>query len=377
MNNYTFQPIPAKYCYFRNMKRIVIAPDSFKECLPAREVAASMAQAARSRWPDFEVVELPLADGGEGTLDVLAAALEAELRWADVHDPLGRPVQARYAVKGEAAVIETAQAVGLNLLAPSERNPLKASSRGLGELLLQAWQDGCRHFIIGLGGTATCDGGKGMLEVSGIEALKGARFELLSDVDAPFVGPRGAARVFAPQKGATLRDVEVLEQQMLAQAKNLFRETGVDVADLPGAGAAGGLGGAFIAFFGARLYPGIDRILDLVHFEEQLIGASLVITGEGKSDTQTLMGKVPYGVLLRVRKAGRGIPAALLSGRIEDRAVLARAGFGPIVEVSPRDLPLRAALAPETTRRNLLHAVSTLPPTCVGDANYAKSAQNA
>ena len=339
--------------------RIVIAPDSFKECLPARQVAEAIAEAARERWPEAEVVELPLADGGEGTLDVLADG--ATIRTVQVSDPPGRPVWAHYAVSGETAVIETAQAVGLNLLAPAERNPLKASSRGLGELLLKAWQDGCRHFIIGLGGTATCDGGKGMLAVPGIEALKAARFELLSDVDAPFVGPKGAARVFAPQKGATPLDVEVLEQQMFAQAGKLFEETGVDLSNLPGAGAAGGLGGAFIAYFGAMLYPGIDRVLDLIHFDEQLKGASLVITGEGKSDIQTLMGKVPYGVLQRVRKSGSGIPVALFSGRIEDRAALEHAGFGPIVEVSPRNLPLQEALKPGTCRNNLRQAILAFP----------------
>ena len=205
-----------------------------------------------------------------------------------------------------------------------------------------------------LGGTATCDGGAGMLSVPGIERLKGSRFELLCDVDAPFVGPTGAARVFAPQKGATPADVEVLEERMLLQASRLLASTGIDVSSLPGAGAAGGLGGACMAYFGAERHRGIDRVLDLVHFSEAIRGASLILTGEGKSDAQTLMGKVPMGVLQRAD----GCRVALLSGRIEDRAALEQAGFGPVVEVSPRTLPLREALCPATAARNLRQAVS-------------------
>ena len=329
--------------------RIIVAPDSFKECLPSPQVAASLGAGARARWPEAEVVELPLADGGEGTLDILAKALQATPMTAVVHDPLGRPVQARYAISDHTAIIEVAQAVGLSLLAPEERNPLKASSTGLGELLLAAHENGCNHYIIGMGGTATCDGGAGMLAVPGMEALRGARLELLCDVDAPFLGPKGAARVFAPQKGASPEDVEVLEDRMRKQAAKLLVQTGVDVSCLPGAGAAGGLAGALVAAFGADIKKGIDRILDLVHFRDMAAGADLVITGEGKSDAQTLMGKVPMGVL---QNAG-STPVALLSGRIEDRTRLQEAGFNPIVEVSPRSLPLAQAMTPTVTADNL------------------------
>ena len=329
--------------------RIIIAPDSYKECMSSPQVAACMAAGARARWPEAEVVELPLADGGEGTLDILAKALQATPMTAVVHDPLGRPVQARYAISDHTAIIEVAQAVGLSLLAPEERNPLKASSAGLGELLLAAHEKGCNHYIIGMGGTATCDGGAGMLAVPGIEALRGARLELLCDVDAPFLGPKGAARVFAPQKGASPEDVEALEARMHELAAKMLAQTGVDVADMPGAGAAGGLAGALVASFGAIIEKGIDRILDLVCFREWADGANLIITGEGKSDAQTLMGKVPMGVL---RNSGTA-PVALLSGRIEDRARLQEAGFNPIVEVSPRSLPLAQAMNPTVAADNL------------------------
>lgn len=333
--------------------KIVIAPDSFKECMPAPRVSACMAAAARVRWPEAEVVELPLADGGEGTLDILATAMQANPMQASVHDPLGRPIRARYAIHDGTAIVEVAQAVGLFLLSQAERNPLKASSAGLGELLLAAYESGCRHFIVGMGGSATCDGGIGMLAVPGIDVLRNASFELLCDVDAPFLGPRGAARVFAPQKGASLGEVDMLEARMSEQAAALKASTGVDVSNLPGAGAAGGLAGALAAAFGARICPGIDRVLDLTQFRRVAKDADLIITGEGKSDAQTLMGKVPTGVL---QNAG-SIPVVLLSGRIENRSALAEAGFSALIEASLRSLPLHQALQPAIAAGNLFKAV--------------------
>lgn len=333
--------------------KIILAPDSFKECLSSREVAAVWASAVREKWPGAEVVEMPLADGGEGTLDVLAAAMGADIRQVSVHDPLGRSVQASYGVTGKTAIIEVAQACGLQLLQPSERNPLIASSRGVGELLLAAYGKGCRHFLIGLGGSAICDGGAGMMEVPGIKNLADISIELLCDVNAPFVGPKGAARVFAPQKGASSDDVEVLEERMLKLAAHMKEESGIDVTHLPGAGAAGGLGGAFMAYFGAQMVSGIQKVLDLYHFSEVVEGASLVITGEGKSDAQTLQGKLPSGVL----KNAKGTLVALLSGRIENSPELLRAGFHQVIEVTPRSLPVSEALKPEVAKGLLREAV--------------------
>ena len=341
--------------------KVIIAPDSFKECLSSPQVAAAMADGARARWPEAQVVEIPLADGGEGTLEVLSSALGARPMKADVHDPLGRCIEARYACVGRTAIIEVAQAVGLSLLSPAERNPLKASSLGLGELLVAAYDEGCTRFVVGLGGTATCDGGAGMLLAPGIERLRGTSFELLCDVDAPFVGSRGAAKVFAPQKGATPQEVEVLEERMHAQAQALLEQTGVAVSALPGAGAAGGLAGALMACFGATMQPGIDRVLDLVHFNDALLGASLIITGEGKTDAQTLMGKVPMGVLRRAGAKAGAVPVALLSGRIEDRHALEHAGFGPVMEVTPRSLSLQEALNPRIAGQNLRQALLKMP----------------
>ena len=334
--------------------KIVIAPDSYKGCLPAREVAAAMAAGVRAARPDAEIVTLPLADGGEGTLEILTDALDGSIREAAVSDPLGRRIRAKYGTAGDLAVIEVAQACGLGLLSPVERNPLTATTRGVGELILAAFRDGCRRFLVGLGGSATCDGGAGMLAVPGIrEALREAAFELLCDVRAPFIGPDGAARVFAPQKGASPADVELLEQRMTELAGLFARETGTDVSDLPGAGAAGGLGGALMAFAGAAMTSGVDKIIDLVGFDQAIQNTDWILTGEGRSDAQTLLGKVPYGVL---RRSG-GIPVALVSGAIADADALRKAGFAALLPVSPADLPLQEALRPEIAAANIKAAV--------------------
>ena len=335
--------------------KVVVAPDSYKGCLTAGEVAQAMAAALRSGHPDWAVVELPLADGGDGTLDVLLPALQGEYRQAAVHDPLGRPVSARWGLAGETAVIEVAEACGLKLLACDERNPLVASTYGVGELLLAAYEAGAKHFLIGLGGTATCDGGRGMLDVPGlVEHLKGCTLELLCDVENPFIGPQGAACVFAPQKGASEADVQTLECRMTEWAGIILERTGVDVREMSGAGAAGGLGGALMAFFGGVRVSGIDRILDLLSFDSLVQGTGLIITGEGRSDLQTLDGKVAQGVL---RRAG-GIPVALVSGQIQNREELQAAGFSSLVQITPEDMSLSEAVKPEMARRNLELAIN-------------------
>ena len=337
--------------------KVIVTPDSFKGCLPAGKVAALMAAGLRERHPDWEIVELPLADGGEGTLEALLPALGGHLTEAVVQDPLGRPIRAKIGLSGQTAIVEVAEACGLKLLPPGERNPLIASTYGVGQLLLAAREAGARHLLIGLGGTATCDGGMGMLQVPGLRtALQGCTLELLCDVDNPFVGPNGAARIFAPQKGASPADVEVLEDRLLKYADQLLEETGVDVRDLPGAGAAGGLGGALMACFSAQKVSGIGRILELLHFQTLLEGTDLIVTGEGKSDSQTLMGKVPCGVL----RAANGVPVVLASGRIENGEDLLKAGFSRLIEISPRDMSLEEAVKPDVAARNILHAMASI-----------------
>ena len=315
-----------------------------------------MAEAVLQVCPSAEVIQIPLADGGEGTLDVLAGALGAKVCETRVSDPLGRTVAARFATLDGTGIIEVAQACGLQLLAPAERNPLIASSKGVGELIMAAYQKGCRRLVIGLGGSATCDGGMGMLSVPGIkDVLREVSVELLCDVDNPFVGPEGAARVFAPQKGASSADVEILEVRMAELARKIAVETGIDVQSIPGAGAAGGLGGALIAYANAATTSGVDKVMLLTHFDTAISEADLIITGEGRSDIQTLNGKVPYGVLRHCR----GIKVALLSGAVDESAAraLSDAGFWTVRAVTPKDMPLAVAMNPKTAKRNIRSAV--------------------
>ncbi len=337
--------------------KIILAPDSYKECLPAQDVAAAMAAAVRASCPDAEVVEVPLADGGEGTAKILSHALDGETVCIPVTGPLGSPVRASYGIAGKTAVIEVAAACGLSLVPAKRRNPLLATSRGVGELMKDAALRGCERILIGLGGSSTCDGGAGMMSVPDLrECLSGVNVTALCDVDAPFTGLRGAARRFAPQKGASPADVEILEKRLEALADRMLSETGCDVRKMPGAGAAGGLGGALAAYFGARLVPGIDEVMDRVGFEAAVDDAALIITGEGCSDIQTLAGKVPVGV---VRRAA-GVPVALVSGRILNRGALARAGFCRLVQVTPDDMPLPLALQPAVAASNICRAIAFL-----------------
>lgn len=343
--------------------KIVIAPDSYKECLSARDVAAAMAEGVSATCPSADVLQQPLADGGEGTLEVLVSATGAKSLSVTVHDPLGRPVSARIGILGTTGIIETAQACGLGLLSPSERNPLTASSYGVGEMIVAAVSMGCNHLLIGLGGSATCDGGSGMLAVPGIkEALLSVSVEILCDVVNPFTGPSGAARVFAPQKGASAEEVDVLEERLLAHSAVYAAETGTDVSLLPGAGAAGGLGGALMAYSGAQMESGVDRVLSLLRFEDRIADADLIITGEGRSDAQTLEGKVPLGVL---RRSG-GVPVLLLSGAVTDAAALLEAGFSSVHAVTPAGMPLQEALIPDVARRNIAKAAASAVPVDQG-----------
>ena len=339
--------------------KILIAPDSFKECLSAREVAAAMAEGVRAALPSAEVIQMPLSDGGEGTLEVLAPALGASLQEVMVRDPLGKRVVARIGLAGDTGILETAQACGLGLLPPARRNPLKASTCGVGEMILAAEAAGCRHLLIGLGGSATCDGGAGMLSVPGVkEVLRRVSVEILCDVENPFIGPDGAARVFAPQKGASAADVEILEKRLCRLAATYEAETGTDVRAMPGAGAAGGMGGALMAYSGATRVSGVDKVLALVGFDAASSGADLILTGEGRSDRQTLSGKVPVGVL---RRAG-GVPVALLSGAVCPSAseALRAAGFCRVAAATPAGMPLSKALRPSVARGCLQEAARML-----------------
>ena len=279
-------------------------PASLKGVLSASVAAAALAEGFRRS--DVDAIEVPVADGGEGTAEVLAATLGGEWRAATVSNPLGRPVRARYLLlPGRSAVVESAEAVGLALLQPDERDPWRASSRGLGELIQAALAERLTSLLVCLGGSATMDGGAGLREV--IDSLP-VETVVACDVRNPLLGERGAARVFGPQKGASPDAVELLEAR-LARMREL-----ADVAELPGAGAAGGLGAA-LAALGAELVAGAELVLDLVRFRERLEGVALAVTGEGAVDRTSAEGKATGAVVRACRE--EGVRCVVFGGRVE------------------------------------------------------------
>ena len=281
------------------------SPASLKGVLGAPQAAAALADGFQAAGVD--AVELPIADGGEGTAVVLATALGGEWHEATVSDPLGRPVTARWLLLPDGtAVMESAEAVGLSRLAPEELDPMKASSRGLGELIHAALEEGPDALLVTLGDSATVDGGAGLMEFLGGFPVPA---RAAADVRNPLLGPHGAARVFGPQKGASPEEVEELEFR-LARRRSL-----VAVADLPGAGAAGGLGAA-LAALGAELVPGAETVLELIGFREAAQGAELVVTGEGAVDRTTAEGKAPATALAICRQLG--VPCTVFGGRVEE-----------------------------------------------------------
>lgn len=350
--------------------RIVCAPDSFKHALTAREAATAMARGVRAVWPDAEAVEVPMSDGGEGFTDAVVDALDAELVDVDVLDALGRPATGRVAVSGDLAALEVASAVGLEALADDERDLWASDTRGVGRLIAAALDAGATELLVGLGGSATNDGGAGMLAALGVRFLDAGggelgttpadlrrldtvdasgldprladvRVRVASDVDNPLCGERGASAVFGPQKGATDADVEGLDA-VLARLADASGSR--PVADAPGAGAAGGLGFALMAFLGAELVPGAGLVAEVVGLDRTIAGADLVLTGEGSVDAQTLSGKAPAGVAEVAR--AQGVPVVLFGGRVTpDADVLLERGIEAIVRVTPAGTPLPEALA--------------------------------
>lgn len=368
--------------------RVVCAPDSFKESMTAAEAAAAMARGVRAVLPEADIVERPLSDGGEGFVATLAPALAlapalgvalgAEVRTIDLLDARGRPARGRFALAGDLAIIEIAQAVGLGSIAPADRDPLHSSTVGVGQLLLAALDAGARHLVVGLGGSATNDAGAGMLTALGVRLLDAegldvapvpAAFDQVAtidasaldprvlastivaacDVTAPLCGPAGASVVFGPQKGATPAQVRFLDAKLahLASVAVTTAPTARPAepadADRPGAGAAGGLGWALLAFCGATTRPGFDLVAELTDLDGACASADLVLTGEGSVDAQTLQGKAPAGV---ARLAARhGVPVVVLAGRVApDAGVLLEHGVSALVPIAPPDGDLPTAL---------------------------------
>lgn len=361
------------------MKKIVIASDSFKGSLSSLEVADAAESGIRRILPEAEIIKIPIADGGEGTSAILAGTMQAVRIETVVSDPLGRPVTSSFYIKEETAIIETASASGITLLSPDERNPCLTSSHGTGEQILAASELGCTKFIIGLGGSATNDGGTGMLEALGfrffdkkgnaIEGLCGSRlaeiaetdagqvpekilnseFIIACDVDTPFCGKEGATRIFGKQKGADKEMVEFLEAGMQSFAEVIRLTKGHSISSVPGSGAAGGLGGALLAFLDGKPRKGTDIILDAVGFDEAISDADLIITGEGKIDSQTQKGKAIEGILKRAEKYGtRTIAiAGIVEEPIPAEIASALTAILPIGDRPESESDLRNAMRPE------------------------------
>lgn len=369
--------------------RILIAPDSFKGSLSAAAAAEAMAAGVRVAAPGAEVVLMPMADGGEGTVEALVAGTGGQILTAMVTDPLGRPVEAAFGLLGDGktAAIEMAAASGLLLVSDTERDPLITTTYGTGELIRAALDQGVTRIVIGIGGSATNDGGAGMLQALGglLHKADGspvglggaalldlahidltgldprlAQVELLvaCDVDNPLTGPRGATAVYGPQKGATPEVVALLDRALGHLADVMARALGRDVRDRPGAGAAGGLGNGLMGFFGASLRPGIEVVIEAVGLDRLLAGAALVLTGEGRTDGQTLAGKVPLGVARRA--AAQGVPVVVISGAVTpDADALLEHGVSALFSIADGPLTLAEAMgrAAELLERRACHVV--------------------
>jgi glycerate kinase len=372
--------------------KIVIAPDSYKESLSALDVASAIEEGFRQIFPDADYVKIPVADGGEGTVEAMVAATQGRIVTVDVTGPLGETLQAFYGVSGndECAFIEMAAASGLESVPPGKRNPLKTTSWGTGELIRHALDAGVKQIIIGLGGSATNDGGAGMVQALGAKLLTEdnqqippggegleqlarvditeldprlaeCRIEVACDVTNPLTGDEGATAIFGPQKGATAEMIPRLDAALLHYARLIKRDLDIDVLNLEGGGAAGGMGAALFAFCGATLRPGIEIVTDALHLAEIVKNADLVITGEGRIDSQTVHGKVPVGVA-RVAKRFN-IPVIAIAGSLtDDVEIVHQHGLDAVFSVIYRICTLEDALsnARENVRRTARNVAAVM-----------------
>lgn len=367
--------------------KIVLAPDSYKGSLTAVEVADAMACGVKSVMPDADIVKVPLADGGEGTASVLCDALGGIMVSCETRDPLGRVIVAEYCVSNNLAVIETAAASGLLLVNEEDRDAMHASSYGTGLLIKDALDRGCCDFLICLGGSATTDAGCGILYALGVrfwdndaneivpcgenlakikridmshldERLKGCKITAACDVENVLYGENGAAYVFSPQKGANLGNVVELDEGLRNFAQLINSELGFDVANIKGGGAAGGIGAMLVSCLSAELCRGVEVVLNALRFDELIADVDLIMTGEGRTDRQTLMGKLPMGVLRRVKNAEKKV--ALVSGAVESEAEILDAGFNFVKNTTPKCVTLSEAMRQDVAYKNVIEAVGEL-----------------
>ncbi len=372
--------------------KIVIAPDSFKESLSAMEVAIEIEKGFREVLPEAAYVKMPVADGGEGTVEAMVAATDGRVVRTPVAGPLGDRVDGFYGLTGDGrtAIIEMAAASGLMLLDPARRNPMRTTTYGVGQLIRAALDAGARHFILGVGGSATNDGGAGMVQALGVRLIdrngedlgygggalehlsridatgldpriRDCQIEVACDVDNPLIGPEGASAVFGPQKGATSDMVRRLDAGLAHYARQIERDLGLSVADLRGGGAAGGLAAAAYAFLGAKLRPGVEIVATAVGLEGVVADADLVITGEGRIDSQTVHGKTPIGVARIAKRHGKpviGIAGCLTA----DVGVVHAHGIDAVFSVIYRPCTVAEAFAEAAdnvrlTSRNIAAAI--------------------
>ncbi len=371
--------------------KIVIAPDSYKESLTAMEVATAIENGFKQVLPNAEYIKLPMADGGEGTVQSMVDATDGEIISHTVTGPLGESVEGFYGLfgDGKTAIIEMAAASGLHLVEPALRNPLKTTTYGTGELIKVVLDKGVKHIIIGIGGSATNDGGLGMAQALGIRMLDAegnelgygggeldklasidmsgldprlgtTRLEVACDVDNPLCGSKGASHVFGPQKGATPEMIKQLDDNLAYYAQVMKSQLGKDIIDMAGAGAAGGLGAALLGLLDAELRPGIEIVMDAVNLSDVIAHADLVITGEGRIDSQTIHGKTPIGVARTAKKYD--LPVIGIAGCLSsDCSVVCDYGIDAVFSVVNRATDLPTALAEaieniELTSRNVAAA---------------------
>jgi glycerate 2-kinase len=368
--------------------KIVLAPDSFKESLSALQVAESIERGFKQVFPDAEYIKVPMADGGEGTTQSLVDATGGKIIKQTVTGPLGEKVEAFFGILGNetTAIIEMAAASGLHLVPTDKRNPLITTTRGTGELIAAALEHNVDHIIIGIGGSATNDGGTGVASALGVRfldengqeleegggylsslagidiscmdaRLAGVKIEVACDVDNPLIGPKGASAIFGPQKGATPEVVKQLDKNLEHYAAIIDRDIGIKIANVPGAGAAGGLGGGLLAFMQADLKRGVDIVIEATRLSELVADADLVITGEGKIDSQTIFGKTPIGVAKTAKN--HSIPVIAIAGNAaSDSNVVYEHGIDAVFSIVPGVVSLQKAFQNaedyvERTARNI------------------------